>query len=58
MSKIVSLENLEKEVSRLRQQGLRLVFTNGCFDLLQPLMPDVSTSLIIDTIVHRYAAKD
>ena len=34
MSKILSLENLEKEVSRLRQLGLRLVFTNGCFDLL------------------------
>lgn len=36
MTKIVSIEALIKERERLRREGKRLVFTNGCFDLLHP----------------------
>ncbi|HYJ45253.1 MAG TPA: D-glycero-beta-D-manno-heptose 1-phosphate adenylyltransferase [Pyrinomonadaceae bacterium] len=32
--KIVSIEELRRERERLRAAGLRLVFTNGCFDIL------------------------
>ncbi|MCK9594685.1 MAG: D-glycero-beta-D-manno-heptose 1-phosphate adenylyltransferase [Candidatus Omnitrophica bacterium] len=33
-AKVKSLRRLAKEVSRLRRQGKKVVFTNGCFDLL------------------------
>ena len=36
MIKIVNIEALIKERERLRREGKRLVFTNGCFDLLHP----------------------
>lgn len=32
--KIVSIEGWRKERQRLREEGRRLVFTNGCFDIL------------------------
>jgi rfaE bifunctional protein nucleotidyltransferase chain/domain len=32
--KIVSIDELRRERERLRAEGLRLVFTNGCFDIL------------------------
>ena len=35
-TKIQSLENLKLELDRVRAQGKRIVFTNGCFDLLHP----------------------
>jgi rfaE bifunctional protein nucleotidyltransferase chain/domain len=31
---ILSRENLKKEVARLKGQGKRIVFTNGCFDII------------------------
>ncbi len=34
--KIVNIDALIKERERLRREGKRLVFTNGCFDLLHP----------------------
>lgn len=36
MSAILSLTELQSEREILRQQGRRVVFTNGCFDLLHP----------------------
>jgi len=36
MTKIVSIEAMIAERERLRGEGKRLVFTNGCFDLLHP----------------------
>lgn len=36
MMKIVSIEELINEREHLRRAGKRLVFTNGCFDLLHP----------------------
>lgn len=36
MKKIVTIEALIRESERLRREGKRLVFTNGCFDLLHP----------------------
>ena len=36
MKKIVSFNELITERERLRREGKRLVFTNGCFDLLHP----------------------
>lgn len=36
MTKIFSIEALIKERHHLRGEGKRLVFTNGCFDLLHP----------------------
>ncbi len=36
MSKILDYESLLRERERLRHEGRRLVFTNGCFDLLHP----------------------
>jgi D-beta-D-heptose 7-phosphate kinase/D-beta-D-heptose 1-phosphate adenosyltransferase len=35
-SKIRPLEVLQDEVARYRREGRRVVFTNGCFDLLHP----------------------
>jgi D-beta-D-heptose 7-phosphate kinase/D-beta-D-heptose 1-phosphate adenosyltransferase len=35
-SKILSLEEMMKERERLRREGSKLVFTNGCFDLVHP----------------------
>jgi len=34
--KIKDLPDLKKEIAALRSQGKRIVFTNGCFDLLHP----------------------
>ena len=34
MQKILSAEQLAEHLARLRAQGKRLVFTNGCFDLI------------------------
>ena len=36
MSKILSIDQLLFERERLGREGKRLVFTNGCFDLLHP----------------------
>lgn len=36
MSKVLSLEDMRQERDKIRAAGLRLVFTNGCFDLLHP----------------------
>jgi D-beta-D-heptose 7-phosphate kinase/D-beta-D-heptose 1-phosphate adenosyltransferase len=36
MAKILSLDRLLRERERLGRQGRRVVFTNGCFDLLHP----------------------
>src|SRR5215831_10505104 len=36
MAKILSLDQLLKERGRLRREGRRVVFTNGCFDLIHP----------------------
>ena len=36
MAKILSLDQLLKERERLGRLGRRVVFTNGCFDLLHP----------------------
>jgi len=36
VEKIVPLEQAYELVSRLKRQGRRVVFTNGCFDLLHP----------------------
>lgn len=34
MQKILSGEQLAEQLARLRRQGKRIVFTNGCFDLM------------------------
>lgn len=34
MDKIYSREKLKKEIDRLRNEGKKIVFTNGCFDIL------------------------
>lgn len=36
MTKLLTKEALIRERQRLRSEGKRLVFTNGCFDLLHP----------------------
>lgn len=36
MGEIVSRENLTRQVAVLKRYGQRVVFTNGCFDLLHP----------------------
>lgn len=36
MTKIVSRDEVVRERNTLRKEGKRLVFTNGCFDLLHP----------------------
>jgi D-beta-D-heptose 7-phosphate kinase/D-beta-D-heptose 1-phosphate adenosyltransferase len=35
-SKIMSHEEAKKEIDRLKAEGKRVVFTNGCFDILHP----------------------
>lgn len=34
--KIKTLEELAREIARLKAQGKKIVFTNGCFDILHP----------------------
>lgn len=34
MGRIIDREELKKEVERLREEGKRIVFTNGCFDII------------------------
>jgi len=34
--KIKNLSDLKKEIQEIKAQGKRVVFTNGCFDLLHP----------------------
>lgn len=34
MGKVKNLKELEKDISRLKSKGKRIVFTNGCFDIL------------------------
>jgi len=34
MGKVLSLDGLKKELAALREQDKRIVFTNGCFDIL------------------------
>ena len=36
VQKILPLEQAYRQVDELKRQGLRVVFTNGCFDLLHP----------------------
>ena len=36
MSKRLTAAELQKRVRVLRRQGKRVVFTNGCFDILHP----------------------
>jgi len=36
MEKVLSLDQLRMERERLRRAGRRVVFTNGCFDLIHP----------------------
>lgn len=36
MTKVVNRQALIRERDRLRREGKRVVFTNGCFDLLHP----------------------
>ncbi len=33
-TKITSLSNLKRKIKRLKQGGARIVFTNGCFDII------------------------
>ena len=35
-SKIKSRKEAKKEIARLKSEGKRVVFTNGCFDILHP----------------------
>jgi rfaE bifunctional protein nucleotidyltransferase chain/domain len=35
-SKIIDLKAMQAERARLREDGKKLVFTNGCFDILHP----------------------
>jgi rfaE bifunctional protein nucleotidyltransferase chain/domain len=34
--KIKNLSSMKKEIDRLKGQGKKIVFTNGCFDILHP----------------------
>lgn len=34
MGRIIDREELKKEVDKLRKEGKRIVFTNGCFDII------------------------
>ena len=34
IGKIKNLKDLEKDISRLKRKGKKIVFTNGCFDIL------------------------
>ena len=33
-TKITSFSNLKRKIKRLKQGGARIVFTNGCFDII------------------------
>lgn len=35
-NKIMTLDQLQEECGRLKAEGRRIVFTNGCFDILHP----------------------
>ncbi|HEY2178645.1 MAG TPA: D-glycero-beta-D-manno-heptose 1-phosphate adenylyltransferase [Caulobacteraceae bacterium] len=35
-AKIVTLEGMERAIARWRERGLKVGFTNGCFDILHP----------------------
>jgi D-beta-D-heptose 7-phosphate kinase/D-beta-D-heptose 1-phosphate adenosyltransferase len=35
-NKVKDLSNLKKEIEEIKAKGKRIVFTNGCFDLLHP----------------------
>ncbi len=34
--KIKNLSEIKREIDRLKAEGKRIVFTNGCFDILHP----------------------
>jgi rfaE bifunctional protein nucleotidyltransferase chain/domain len=34
MGKVLTLEKLKKEIEGLKEKGKRIVFTNGCFDII------------------------
>jgi len=34
LGKIKNLKELEKDISRLKRKGKKIIFTNGCFDIL------------------------
>ena len=36
LKKIKTIDDLKKDVERLKARGKRIVFTNGCFDILHP----------------------
>ena len=36
MGKIKTVTSLAAEISKLKRQGKKIVFTNGCFDLIHP----------------------
>lgn len=36
MQKVLPVRDLPARISELRRRGLKIVFTNGCFDLLHP----------------------
>ena len=36
MSKVKTILALKKELKKLKSQGKKIVFTNGCFDLIHP----------------------
>lgn len=36
MGKILPAEGLQEKVQELKRKGLKIVFTNGCFDILHP----------------------
>lgn len=36
MSKMKTVSDLKKIVSKLKKEGKKIVFTNGCFDILHP----------------------
>lgn len=36
LGKVVSEEELQEQVAAIRRAGRRIVFTNGCFDLIHP----------------------
>ena len=36
MGKLLNIESLVNEREHMRREGKRVVFTNGCFDLLHP----------------------
>jgi len=38
MGKILSREALKQEIDRLKGEGKKIAFTNGCFDILHVVM--------------------